>query len=43
MGVNCSNASDYLYADWACVSPPGLLEPVMDLELGGVAAIFGAP
>lgn len=43
MGNGCGAATDYLYADWACVTPPGLLEPVSEFELGGVAAIFGAP
>lgn len=43
MGTGCTAASDWLYADWVCVTPPGLLEPVTDLELGGVAAVFGAP
>jgi hypothetical protein len=42
MGVGCTSASGWLYASWVCVSPPGLLEPVTDLELGGVSAIFGA-
>lgn len=43
MGVGCTSASSWLYADWVCVSPPGLLEPVTDLELGGLSAIYGAP
>jgi hypothetical protein len=43
MGVGCQSASSYLYADWVCVAPPGQLEPVTEFELGGVAAIFGAP
>jgi hypothetical protein len=43
MGTGCTSASSWLYANWVCVTPPGLLEPVMDLELGGVAAVFGAP
>lgn len=43
MGTGCTAASGWLYADWVCVSPPGLLEPVTDLELGGVAAVYGSP
>jgi hypothetical protein len=43
MGTGCGSAPDYLYANWVCVSSPGLLEPVMDLELGGVSAVYGAP
>jgi hypothetical protein len=43
MGTGCTSASSWLYADWVCVSPPGLLEPGTDLELGGVSAIYGAP
>ncbi|MBE7450160.1 MAG: hypothetical protein HS111_15025 [Kofleriaceae bacterium] len=43
LGTGCTAASSWLYADWVCVSPPGLLEPVTDLELGGVSAIYGAP
>ncbi len=43
MGVGCTAASQWLYANWVCVSPPGLLEPATDLELGGVSALYGAP
>lgn len=43
MGTGCTSAASWLYADWVCVSPPGLLEPGTDLELGGVSAIYGAP
>ena len=43
MGTGCTSAASWLYADWVCVSPPGLLEPMTDLELGGVSAIYGAP
>jgi len=43
MGTGCTSAAAWLYADWVCVSPPGLLEPMTDLELGGVSAVYGAP
>jgi hypothetical protein len=43
MGTGCTSAATWLYADWVCVSSPGLLEPMTDLELGGVSAIYGAP
>jgi hypothetical protein len=43
MGTGCTSAASWLYANWVCVSPPGLLEPMTDLELGGVSAIYGAP
>jgi hypothetical protein len=43
MGTGCTAAATWLYADWVCVSPPGLLETTTDLELGGLSAIFGAP